>query len=75
MAQHVIQEVKAEFSILPQGVEGMDEGRWVVVDYGSLMIHVFYDYVRNEYSIENLWREAKDLGLRDPNPGGAGPAQ
>lgn len=67
LAENVMQAVKEEYNLLPQGVEGIDEGRWVVVDYGSLIVHVFYDFVRQEYSIENLWRQAVDMNLKDPH--------
>ncbi|MBX3039883.1 MAG: nicotinate (nicotinamide) nucleotide adenylyltransferase [Bdellovibrionaceae bacterium] len=66
LAENVVQRVKEEYNIYPQGIEGLDEGRWVVLDYGSTMIHLFYDFVRQEYSIENLWKQAPDLGLKDP---------
>lgn len=69
MAENLVRAVKDEFNVHPQSIEGVDEGRWVVVDYGSLIVHVFYDFVRQEYSLENLWKDAKDMGLRDPNPG------
>lgn len=68
MAENLARAVKDEFGVLPQSIEGLDEGRWVVVDYGSLIVHVFYDFVRFEYSLENLWKDAKDMGLKDPNP-------
>lgn len=67
LAENLMRSVKEEFNIFPQNVEGVDEGRWVVVDYGSLIVHVFYDFVRQEYSIENLWRTAKDMGFKDPD--------
>ncbi len=66
LADGLVQAVKDEFRIHPQSLEGMDEGRWVVVDYGSLIVHVFYDYVRQEYNIEKLWKEGKDMNLKDP---------
>ncbi len=66
LAENLMQAVKEEYNLYPQGVEGLDEGRWVVVDYGSLIVHIFYDFVRQEYSIEKLWTEAKDLGLKEP---------
>lgn len=66
LAENVVQRVKEEYNVYPQGIEGLDEGRWVVLDYGSTMIHLFYDFVRQEYSIENLWQEGKDLGFKDP---------
>lgn len=66
LAENLILAVKQEFGIHPQSLEGVDEGRWVVVDYGSLIVHVFYDFVRQEYALENLWKQAIDLGLKDP---------
>lgn len=69
LAESVITAVKDEYNLLPQSVEGLDEGRWALVDYGSLIIHVFYDFVRQEYSLEKLWKEGKDLNLVDPQAG------
>jgi len=66
LAENVVQAVKEEYNVLPQSIEGVDEGRWVLVDYGSLIVHVFYDFVRHEYSLENLWKDAKDMKLKDP---------
>lgn len=68
LAERVVQGVKEEFGLYPQGIEGVDEGRWVVVDYGSLIVHIFYDFVRQEYSLENLWKQGVDLLLQDPHP-------
>ncbi|CAE81203.1 nicotinate (nicotinamide) nucleotide adenylyltransferase [Bdellovibrio bacteriovorus] len=69
MAENIVMAVKEEYNVHPQSIEGVDEGRWVLVDYGSLIIHVFYDFVRQEYNLENLWREGKDMGLKDPYVG------
>lgn len=66
LAESVLTAVKEEFNVFPQSVEGMAEGRWVLLDYGSLIVHVFYDFVRQEYRLEELWREARDLGIKDP---------
>ncbi len=66
MAENVVQAVKEKYNVLPQSIEGVEEGRWVLVDYGSLIVHVFYDYVRQEYSLEKLWKDGKDLNLKDP---------
>lgn len=65
LAEGLTQAVKEEFNLLPQSVEGTGEGRWVVVDYGSLIVHVFYDYVRQEYSLEKLWKNAKAMNLEE----------
>lgn len=69
LAENLILSVKEEYNINPQSLEGVDEGRWVVVDYGSLIIHIFYDFVRQEYSLEKLWKEGKDMELKDPIAG------
>lgn len=63
LAETVVREVKEEYGVLPQSVEGMSEGRWVLVDYGSLIVHVFYDYVRNEYRLEDLWKQGQAVEL------------
>ncbi len=55
LAEHVIKEVKKDYGVWPESLEGQNEGRWVVIDYGALIIHVFYDYVRSEYRLEELW--------------------
>lgn len=65
MAENLTMAVKEEFNVLPQGVEGIDEGRWVVVDYGPLIIHLFYDYVRQEYNMEELWKEGTEFTVKD----------
>lgn len=65
MAENLVMAVKEEFNLLPQGVEGVDEGRWVVVDYGPLIIHLFYDFVRQEYRLEELWKAGTEIPVKD----------
>lgn len=65
MAENLTLAVKEEFNVLPQGVEGIDEGRWVVVDYGPLIVHLFYDFVRQEYNMEELWKAGSEIILKD----------
>lgn len=63
LAETLVKEVKKEYGIWPQGIEGQGEGRWVVIDYGSLIIHSFYDFVRQEYRLEDLWKAGKEIPL------------
>lgn len=65
LAEAVMAAVKGEFGVLPQAVEGLSEGRWSVLDYGGLIIHVFYDFVRQEYRLEDLWKKGRDMQLRE----------
>lgn len=42
----------------PLRVEGLPESRWVVMDYGSVLVHVFLQEAREYYSLETLWGDA-----------------
>jgi len=42
-------------------VEGKKEGHWVLLDYGHVIIHVFYEPVRTFYDLEGLWIDAKRI--------------
>lgn len=44
-------------------IEGYDEGRWVLVDFGDVVVHVFHDYIREFYDLESLWSEAPRLKI------------
>lgn len=63
LAEILSKAVKSEFGVTPISVEGMAEGRWVVLDYGALIVHIFYDYLRQQYNLEELWSEGKELPL------------
>jgi ribosome-associated protein len=52
-----IQETLSAQDIRPIGVEGTTEGRWVLMDYGDVVIHIFLDSVRVFYDLEGLWHD------------------
>ncbi|WHI52084.1 ribosome silencing factor [Microbulbifer sp. MLAF003] len=54
LAENVVDELKLE-GVRPIGVEGKEQGEWVLVDYGDLVVHVMLADVRNFYDLEKLW--------------------
>jgi len=64
IAENIRIEMKHKHDILPLAIEGMDQGRWVLLDYGEVMIHVFQPAVREFYDLEGLWSEAPELELQ-----------
>ena len=47
--------------IKPLSVEGTNEGHWVLLDYGDVVIHIFYEPVRDFFDLEGLWVDAKRI--------------
>ena len=47
----------------PLGVEGYEEGRWLLMDFGDVIVHVFQPDVRRHYDLERLWSEATTLDV------------
>ena len=57
IAEHIQVELKKQ-NIKPLSTEGMSEGHWVLMDYGHIIIHIFYEPVRSFYDLESLWIDA-----------------
>jgi ribosome-associated protein len=58
-----LEEALRELGIRPLGVEGRREGHWVLMDYGDVIVHIFYGPVRDVYDLESLWSEARAVDL------------
>jgi ribosome-associated protein len=56
MADHIIETFGKPF-----GREGVEQGRWVLLDYVDIVIHIFQDDIRRYYDMEGMWYEAKRL--------------
>ena len=63
IAEHIKQDLKRH-KIIPLSVEGSKEGHWILLDYGHVVIHVFYEPVRQIYDLEGLWVDAKRIRTR-----------
>ncbi len=60
IAEHIQTDLK-KHKIKPLSVEGVGDGQWVLLDYGHVIIHVFYDPVREFYDLEGLWLDARRI--------------
>ena len=60
-----IQENLKENGILPLGVEGERIGKWVLMDYEDIIVHIFYEPIREFYDIERLWSDAPRMEVGD----------
>lgn len=54
------------------GIEGYGESRWVLLDYGDVVVHLFDADTRRYYDLENLWGDAPRLDWAGPTAGGDG---
>lgn len=65
IASHVTFTMKEQGYVL-LGREGTGNGRWTLLDFGDLIVHVFYHPVREIYDLEGLWIDAPRVKLRVP---------
>ncbi len=62
-----VAEALKEAGVRPVGIEGRTAGRWVLLDYGDLIVHVFAPEEREFYSLERLWGDAPKVAV-EPAP-------
>ena len=76
IAESIVHDLKKRGEA-PLGVEGLDDGNWVLIDCNDAIVHVFDPETRIQYDLERLWRDAPrvDLGIpgveANPNTGEA----
>ncbi len=56
-----IEQVLKKSEVMPPGVEGRGAAEWILLDYGSFVVHVFSKKAREYYSLEKLWGDAPRL--------------
>ena len=64
IVDEVERQVKEAGGLRPIRVEGLDDARWVLMDYGDFLVHVFLDEAREFYDLEHLWAEAPRVAWR-----------
>lgn len=64
LADDVEFEIKQRLNIEPEHIEGRATG-WVLLDYGTVLVHIFQQESREYYNLERLWADASQLDLSD----------
>ena len=60
LAEFVEEKLKEE-GISPIHSDGLTEGKWAVLDYGGVIVHIFNDETRMFYCLEKLWSDGKNM--------------
>ena len=61
LAENLEEKLEKEYGEIPRRKEGVREGRWAVVDYTDVIVHIFNDEMRDFYNLERLWEDGKNL--------------
>lgn len=62
IASHIEEKLDQQ-GIHPLGVEGKQIGTWILLDYGDVVVHVFYNPMREFYDLERLWSDAPRMEI------------
>ena len=69
MGERVEELVEKNRGLVPSRTEGVRDGRWAVVDYGDVIVHIFNDETRLFYHLERLWADGGNLQRFDDKSG------
>lgn len=59
IADEITDRLKKEFRVRPLNTEGYNKAEWILLDYGTFVVHVFVEESRHFYDLERLWRDAE----------------
>ena len=71
MSEEIDHKLEDEMGDHRLGVEGYQESRWILLDYGDVVVHLFEPEAREYYGLEDLWCDARRVPVDLPSVGGA----
>ncbi|MBQ9714164.1 MAG: ribosome silencing factor [Clostridia bacterium] len=69
MGERVEELVEKNLGLMPTRTEGVRDGRWAVIDYGDVIVHIFNDETRLFYHLERLWKDGGNFARYDDKTG------
>jgi ribosome-associated protein len=66
VADAVVESLRRTRNARPLGIEGKRDGQWTLIDFGDVVVHVFYHPVREFYDLEGLWVDAPRVPIDVP---------
>ena len=67
IAEGIREQMAVQKKVRPIGVEGIGSGQWALLDYGDIVVHVFYHPAREYYDLEGLWIDAPRVAIDVPD--------
>ncbi len=68
ISDNIHRRVKNELGMTPNHIEGNVDARWILVDYFTTVVHIFYPDSRSYYDLEGLWNDAHVIEIPDFEP-------
>jgi ribosome-associated protein len=65
ICEEIEEQIKRAGGAGPRSIEGLDDARWVLMDFGDVIAHVFLDEAREFYDLERLWGDVPRVAFED----------
>ncbi|MGE4548441.1 MAG: ribosome silencing factor [Intestinibacillus sp.] len=65
LADNVEWRLKNDHGVMPHHTEGFESAQWILLDYSSVLVHVFMPEAREFYKLENLWKDGTPVALAE----------
>ena len=65
MSEEIDHKLEDDLNDKRMNIDGYDESRWIVLDYGTIIVHLFDEDTRQFYSLESLWADSKKVDLTE----------
>ena len=66
IANHIEESLKKKLAVRAYHTEGYENAQWILLDYNSIVVHVFLEQIRDYYKLEELWADAKIELIGEP---------